>query len=220
MLALSASGMRPSEVRQALAKFIWRPSAKRMDSGKKKWLIPCLVAGIVLLVALAFYFRRNILALVGLALLALVLFRKWRSAAKPADKADKADKASGKPPSDKPEPDAGDEAGPPSTQLLQRSSQTYPVKAEVVDQVRHDMFDPHDGIKANLSEEPGKYNQTYIDNPPHVAPAKQQDFARELAKDLTHHKDQYLQEVVEEVVEEEEEEEGEEEEAEVEEAER
>ncbi len=57
------------------------------------------------------------------------------------------------------------------------------------------MFEHHD-IKPNLTEEPGKYNRTYIDNPPAIEAGKRQDFARELAKDLTHHKDQYMQEVV------------------------
>ena len=85
---------------------------------------------------------------------------------------------------------------PESTQLLQKTSpQAYPVVNDTVDEVRHEMFEHHD-IKPNLTEEPGKYNRTYIDNPPAIEAGKRQDFARELAKDLTHHKDQYMQEVV------------------------
>ena len=133
-----------------------------------KMRIPMMVAGVGLLVLLGYYFRRNMLVLVGLALLGVFAYRKFRAAASPPQKASKNKEPGATPlggggggeagaaPSAKEEEEADDAAAPQSTQLLQKSKkpQSYPVPEETVDQVRHEMFEYHD-IKPNLTEEPG-----------------------------------------------------------------
>lgn len=186
------------------------PAVRRRTSGGSggglfagRMRFPLMAAGFGLLALLAFYFRRNLLVLAGLVLLGVFAYRRFRAASiKPSSKSSSSPDLSEKPSagaesaSDANTADGEDHAAPESTQLLQKTSpQAYPVVNDTVDEVRHEMFEHHD-IKPNLTEEPGKYNRTYIDNPPAIEAGKRQDFARELAKDLTHHKDQYMQEVV------------------------
>ncbi len=174
-----------------------RLSGGGVFSGRMRF--PLMVAGFGLLALVAFYFRRNLLVLAGLVLLGVFAYRRFRAAsskANPSAKSSSPDLSEPSAGADSTAADGEDNAAPESTQLLQKTSpQVYPVVNDPVDQVRHDMFEHHD-IKPNLTEEPGKYNRTYIDNPPAIEAGKRQDFARELAKDLTHHKDQYMQEVV------------------------